>query len=55
MALAQQEFEFTDDSIQTRGEGADYSHRITTSPPGFENLTASLIYTQFEAAGLKAI
>ena len=39
-ALAQQEFGSPVNSITTRG--ADYPHPITTSPPGFENLAASL-------------
>ena len=53
MALAHPEFGVTVDPIETRVP--DYVHRITASPPGFENLMASLIYTQFGAAGLKAI
>ena len=39
-ALAHPEFEVTFNPIQTRG--ADYAHHITASPPGFENLAASL-------------
>ena len=53
MALAHPEFGVTVDPIQTRG--ADYAHRTTASPPRFESLMASLVYTQFEVTGLKAI
>ena len=29
--------------IPTTTRGADYAHPITASPPGFENLAASLV------------
>ena len=40
LALAHPEFGVSVNAIPTRG--ADYAHRITACPPGFENLTASL-------------
>ena len=40
-ALAHPEFGSSVNLITTRG--ADYAHHITASPPGFENLAASLI------------
>ena len=39
-ALAQPEFGSSVNPITTRG--ADYAHRITACPSGFENLAASL-------------
>ena len=39
-ALAHPEFGISVNPITTRG--ADYAQRITASPPGFENLAASL-------------
>ena len=48
-ALAHPEFGSSVNPITTRG-GADYAHHITSCPPGFENLTESLIsYLIFEA------
>ena len=41
-ALAHPEFGSSVNLITTRG--ADYAHPITASPPGFENLAASLCY-----------
>ena len=40
-ALAHLEFGVSVNPIPTRG--AEYAHRITACPPGFENLAASLI------------
>ena len=40
-ALAHPEFGVTFNPVQTRG--ADYAHLITASPPGFENLAASML------------
>jgi hypothetical protein len=44
-ALAHPEFGSSVNPITTRG--ADYSHYITASPPGFENPAASLKVNQF--------
>ena len=41
LALAHPEFGVSVNPIPTRG--ADYTHRITACPPGFENLAASLV------------
>ena len=41
-ALAHPEFAVSDNPIPTKGEGADFAHRITACPPKFENLAASL-------------
>ena len=41
-ALAHLEFGVSVNPITT-GKGADYTHQITSCPPGFENLTASLV------------
>ena len=43
-ALAYPEFGVSVNPIPTRG--ADYAHRITACPPGFENLAASLLGIQ---------
>ena len=43
-ALANPELEVSVNPIQNRGGGSDYAHGITAYPPGFENLTASLLY-----------
>ena len=52
-ALAHPEFGVSVNPITTRG--ADYAHRITVCPPGFENLAASLQYNSKRAySGLKA-
>ena len=40
--LAHPEFGSSVNTITTRG--ADYAHHITASPPGFENLAASLLW-----------
>ena len=40
VALAHREFGISVNPIPTKG--ADYAHRITACPPGFENLAASL-------------
>ena len=40
-ALAPLEFQSSINPLTTRG--ADYAHRITASPPGFENPAASLL------------
>ena len=40
-ALAHLEFGSSVNPITTRG--TDYAHQITACPPGFENLTASLM------------
>ena len=47
-ALAHPEFGVSVNPIPTVswGSGADYTHHITASPPGFENLTTSLVCDQ---------
>ena len=40
--LAHPEFGISVKPITTRGGGADYAQHITASPPGLENLAASL-------------
>ena len=46
LALAHPEFGSSVHPIPTGG-GADYTYHITASPPGFENLAASLLCNIF--------
>ena len=50
-SLAHPEFGNSVNPIPTRG--ADYAHRITASPPGFENLAASLHFAVLILKGKK--
>ena len=56
-ALAHPEFGSSGNPITTRGGGADYTHHITASPPGFENPASSLHYlisTEGEHDGIES-